>query len=223
MNTLAPTSEIHEILLRMEGIYKSFPGVQALSDCQFELRSGEVHALVGENGAGKSTLMKILGGIYHKDAGHVYLDGKEVNITGPRMAQELGISIIHQELNLMPHLTVAQNIFIGREPRSKVSFVVDDKTTNEQAERLFGMLNLQLDPNTKVSDLTVAKQQMVEIAKALSFNAKILVMDEPTAALTDTEIEELFSITKQLREKGVGVVHISHRLEELKLFSTRLT
>jgi ribose transport system ATP-binding protein len=151
------------------------------------------------------------------------LDGKEVNITSPRMAQELGISIIHQELNLMPHLTVAQNIFIGREPRSKVSFVVDDKTTNEQAERLFGMLNLQLDPNTKVSDLTVAKQQMVEIAKALSFNAKILVMDEPTAALTDTEIEELFSIIKQLREKGVGVVHISHRLEELKLISDRVT
>ena len=223
MNNLSPTSEIHEILLRMEGIYKSFPGVQALSDCRFELRSGEVHALVGENGAGKSTLMKILGGIYYKDAGHVYLDGKEVNITSPRMAQELGISIIHQELNLMPHLTVAQNIFIGREPRSKVSFVVDDKTTNEQAERLFGMLNLQLDPNTKVSDLTVAKQQMVEIAKALSFNAKILVMDEPTAALTDTEIEELFSITKQLREKGVGVVHISHRLEELKLISDRVT
>jgi ribose transport system ATP-binding protein len=223
MNNLSPTSEIHEILLRMEGIYKSFPGVQALSDCRFELRSGEVHALVGENGAGKSTLMKILGGIYYKDAGHVYLDGKEVNITSPHMAQELGISIIHQELNLMPHLTVAQNIFIGREPRSKVSFVVDDKTTNEQAERLFGMLNLQLDPNTKVSDLTVAKQQMVEIAKALSFNAKILVMDEPTAALTDTEIEELFSITKQLREKGVGVVHISHRLEELKLISDRVT
>jgi ribose transport system ATP-binding protein len=223
MNNLSPTSEIHEILLRMEGIYKSFPGVQALSDCRFELRSGEVHALVGENGAGKSTLMKILGGIYYKDAGHVYLDGKEVNITSPRMAQELGISIIHQELNLMPHLTVAQNIFIGREPRSKVSFVVDDKTTNEQAERLFGMLNLQLDPNTKVSDLTVAKQQMVEIAKALSFNAKILVMDEPTAALTDTEIEELFSIIKQLREKGVGVVHISHRLEELKLISDRVT
>jgi ribose transport system ATP-binding protein len=207
----------------MEGIYKSFPGVQALSDCRFDLRSGEVHALVGENGAGKSTLMKILGGIYHKDAGHIYLDGKEVNILSPHMAQELGISIIHQELNLMPHLTVAQNIFIGREPRSKVSFVVDDKTTNDQAERLFDMLNLKLDPNTKVSDLTVAKQQMVEIAKALSFNAKILVMDEPTAALTDTEIEELFSITRQLREKGVGVVHISHRLEELKQISDRVT
>lgn len=223
MNTLSSTSEIHETLLRMEGIYKSFPGVQALSDCQFDLHSGEVHALVGENGAGKSTMMKILGGIYYKDAGHIYLEDKEVEIQGPRMAQNLGISIIHQELNLMPHLTIAQNIFIGREPRSKISFVVDDKTTNQQAERLFKMLNLQLDPNTKVADLTVAKQQMVEIAKALSFNAKILVMDEPTAALTDTEIEELFRVIKQLREKGVGVIHISHRLEELKQISDRVT
>jgi ribose transport system ATP-binding protein len=223
MTNLASVSDGHEVLLRMEGIHKSFPGVQALSDAKFELRYGEVHALVGENGAGKSTLMKILGGIYHKDAGHIYLEGKEVEIISPRMAQQLGISIIHQELNLMPHLTAAQNIFIGREPRSKVSFVVDDKTTNQQTERLFRMLNLQLDPNTKVSDLTVAKQQMVEIAKALSFNAKILVMDEPTAALTETEIEELFTITKQLREKGVGIVHISHRLEELKQISDRVT
>jgi ribose transport system ATP-binding protein len=207
----------------MEGIYKSFPGVQALSDARFELHHGEVHALVGENGAGKSTLMKILGGIYHKDAGHIYLEGQEVEIQGPRMAQNLGISIVHQELNLMPHLTVAQNIFIGREPRARPSFMLDDKTTNQQTERLFQMLNLQLDPNTKVADLTVAKQQMVEIAKALSFNAKILVLDEPTAALTDTEIEELFTVIRQLREKGVGVIHISHRLEELKLISDRVT
>ena len=207
----------------MEGIYKSFPGVQALSDAKFELDYGEVNALVGENGAGKSTLMKILGGIYHKDAGHIFLEGKEVEISNPHMAQRLGISIIHQELNLMPHLTVAQNIFIGREPRAKIPFVVDDKTTNQEAERLFKMLNLRLDPTIKVADLTVAKQQMVEIAKALSFNAKILVMDEPTAALTETEIDELFSIIRQLRQKGVGVVHISHRLEELKQISDRVT
>src|SRR6266540_4218084 len=218
----APSSE-KEYLLRMDGIYKSFPGVQALSDAKFELRYGEVHALVGENGAGKSTLMKILGGIYHKDEGHVILEGHEVEITSPAMAQHLGISIIHQELNLMPHLTVAQNIFIGREPRGKIPFMMDDKTTNEQALRLFELLNLRLDPNTKVADLTVAKQQMVEIAKALSFNAKILVMDEPTAALTDAEIDELFSIIRQLREKGVGIVHISHRLEELKQISDRVT
>ncbi|MBI5961891.1 MAG: sugar ABC transporter ATP-binding protein [Chloroflexi bacterium] len=207
----------------MEGIYKSFPGVQALSDVRFELRHGEVHALVGENGAGKSTLMKILGGIYHKDAGRVILEGREVEITSPGMAQHLGISIIHQELNLMPHLTVAQNIFIGREPRAKVPFVVDDNATNEKAMRLFELMNLRLDPTVKVADLTVAKQQMVEIAKALSFNAKILVMDEPTAALTDREIDELFAIIRQLREKGVGVVHISHRLEELKQISDRVT
>jgi ribose transport system ATP-binding protein len=222
MTTLATTPET-DILLRMEGIYKSFPGVQALSDAKFELRRGEVHALVGENGAGKSTLMKILGGIYHKDAGHIYLEGQEVEIPDPRTAQHLGISIVHQELNLMPHLTVAQNIFIGREPRAKVSFVLDDKTTNQRTERLFKMLNLQLDPNTKVADLTVAKQQMVEIAKALSINAKILVMDEPTAALTDTEIEELFTVIRQLRSQGVGVIHISHRLEELKQISDRVT
>ena len=223
MNNSASKVEVHETLLRMEGIYKSFPGVQALSDCKFELRPGEVHALVGENGAGKSTLMKILGGIYEKDTGHIYLDSKEVNINSPHTAQTLGISIIHQELNLMPHLTVAQNIFIGREPRSKVPFALDDKLANQETERVLNMLNLQLSPTMKVADLTVAKQQMVEIAKALSFNAKILVMDEPTAALTDTEIDELFHIIKQLREKGVGIVHISHRLEELKQISDRVT
>jgi ribose transport system ATP-binding protein len=223
MTNFASASDEPKLLLRMEGIYKSFPGVQALSDAKFELRRGEVHALVGENGAGKSTLMKILGGIYSKDAGHIYLEDQEVEIHNPRMAQNLGISIVHQELNLMPHLTVAQNIFIGREPRAKVPFVVDDKSTNEKAMRLFELLNLNMDPATKVSDLTVAKQQMVEIAKALSFNAKILVMDEPTAALTDTEIDELFTVIRQLREKGVGIVHISHRLEELKQISDRVT
>jgi ribose transport system ATP-binding protein len=223
MTNPAPPSDEQNLLLQMEGIYKSFPGVQALSDARFELRYGEVHALVGENGAGKSTMMKILGGIYSKDAGKITLEGQEVEITSPAMAQHLGISIIHQELNLMPHLSIAQNIFIGREPRTKVSFFVDDKTTNDKAMKLFEMLNLRLDPNTKVADLTVAKQQMVEIAKALSFNAKILVMDEPTAALTDAEIEELFTIIRQLRDKGVGVVHISHRLEELRLISDRVT
>ena len=212
-----------EVLIRMEGIEKRFPGVHALNQCHFELRAGEVHALVGENGAGKSTLMKIIGGIYHKDAGHIYLNGGEVEIQNPRQAQHLGISIIHQELNLMPHLTVAQNIYIGREPRGKVNFVVDDKTTNKQADGLFEMLSLDLDPDTKVSDLTVAKQQMIEIAKALSFNAKILIMDEPTAALTDAEIEDLFTIIRQLRQNGVGIVHISHRLEELKLIADRVT
>jgi len=212
-----------DVLVLMEGIEKSFPGVHALSQCRFELRAGEVHALVGENGAGKSTLMKVLAGVYSKDAGRILVKGKEVEIHSPRAAQQLGISMIHQELNLMPHLTVAQNIFIGREPRSGVRVVLDDKTTNERAQQLFDMMRLKLDPRTKVADLTVAKQQMVEIAKALSFNSAVLIMDEPTAALTDTEIDELFRIVRELRDKGVGVVHISHRLEELKQISDRIT
>ncbi len=212
-----------EVLLRLEDITKTFPGVQALSDCCFELRSGEVHALVGENGAGKSTLMKVVSGIYQKDSGHIYYKGSEVEIPNPRAAQQLGISIIHQELNLMPHLTVAQNIFIGREPRGRFWGILDDKIINEQAERLFAMLNLRLDPITKVADLTVARQQMVEIAKALSFNSDVLIMDEPTAALTEAEIDELFRIIRQLRGRGVGIVHISHRLEELQQISDRVT
>jgi ribose transport system ATP-binding protein len=212
-----------DVLVVMEGIEKSFPGVHALSQCRFELRPGEVHALVGENGAGKSTLMKVLAGVYAKDAGRVLYKGKEVEIHNPRAAQQLGISMIHQELNLMPHLTVAQNMFIGREPRQNVRFMLDEKAINTQAEQVFALMRLNLDPRAKVSDLTVAKQQMVEIAKALSFNAEVLIMDEPTAALTDTEIEELFRIIRDLRAKGVGVVHISHRLEELRQISDRVT
>ncbi len=212
-----------DVLVLMEGIEKSFPGVHALSQCKFELRPGEVHALVGENGAGKSTLMKVLAGVYAKDAGRILYKGKEVEIHNPRAAQNLGISMIHQELNLMPHLTVAQNIFIGREPRRNVKFMLDDKAINRQAEQVFELMHLNLDPRIKVADLTVAKQQMVEIAKALSFNSDVLVMDEPTAALTEAEIDELFRIIRDLRAKGVGVVHISHRLEELKQISDRIT
>jgi ribose transport system ATP-binding protein len=211
-----------DVLVYMEGINKSFPGVRALDDCKFELRAGEVHALVGENGAGKSTMMKVLSGIYRQDSGRILYRGKEVEIHGPKAAQQLGISIIHQELNLMPHLTVAQNIFIGREPK-KAGFIVDDEAINDQTRRLFESMNLKLDPRTKVADLTVATQQMVEIAKALSFNSEVLIMDEPTAALTESEIDELFHITRQLRDKGVGIVHISHRLEELKKITDRVT
>lgn len=212
-----------EVVVLMEGIEKSFPGVHALSQCRFDLRAGEVHALVGENGAGKSTLMKVLTGIYKKDAGRIFYKGHEVDIASPRAAQRLGLSMIHQELNLMPHLTVAQNIFIGREPRRGVNFVLDEKEINAQTQQLLETLHLKLDPRIKVADLTVAKQQMVEIAKALSFNAEVLIMDEPTAALTEAEIEELFRIIRQLRDKGVGIVHISHRLEELKQISDRVT
>jgi ribose transport system ATP-binding protein len=212
---------VNEVLVLMDAIDKSFPGVHALNQCRFELRSGEVHALVGENGAGKSTMMKILSGIYRKDAGRILYKGKEVEIPNPRSAQLLGISMIHQELNLMPHLTVAQNIFIGREPRA--GLFLNEKEINDKTQDLLAMMHLKLDPRLKVGELTVAKQQMVEIAKALSFNSEVLIMDEPTAALTDTEIAELFRIIRELRDKGVGIIHISHRLEELKQISDRIT
>lgn len=212
-----------DVVLKMEGIDKSFPGVRALANAQFELRAGEVHALVGENGAGKSTLMKILAGIYSKDTGTILYQGREVEIPSPRAAQHLGISMIHQELNLMPHLTLAQNVFVGREPRQALPFMLDEKKINEQTRQLFESMHLRLDPRTKAADLTVAKQQMVEIAKALSFNSRVLIMDEPTAALTESEIEELFRIIRQFRERGVGIVYISHRLEELKQISDRIT
>lgn len=212
-----------EPLLKMEHITKSFPGVKALSDVQVDLQYGEVLALVGENGAGKSTLMKILTGIYQKDEGTITLQGNEINVTSPKQAQELGISIIHQELNLMRDLTIAENIFIGREPKGALNLLVDDKKLNNQAKELFEKLNLDLDPKTKVQHLTVAKQQMVEIAKALSFNSKILIMDEPTTALTELEIEVLFEIINSLREKGVGIIYISHRMDELKRISDRIT
>ena len=212
-----------DVLVLMEGIEKSFPGVHALSQGRFELRAGEVHALCGENGAGKSTLMKVLSGIYPKDAGRIVYKGQEVEISSPKSALQLGISIIHQELNLMPHLTVAQNIFIGREPRKGLRFWLDEPAINEQTRQLFEMMHLKLDPRDKIADLTVAKQQMVEIAKALSFNSEVLIMDEPTAALTDTEIDDLFRIIRQLREKGVGIVYISHRMDEIKRITDRVT
>jgi ribose transport system ATP-binding protein len=207
----------------MEGIEKTFPGVHALNNCRFDLVPGEVHALVGENGAGKSTLMKILAGVYQKDAGRITYKGRNVDIPNPRAAQHLGISIIHQELNLMPHLTAAQNIYIGREPHQAVKLLLDEKRMNVLTRELFDMLHMDLDPRTKVMDLAVAKQQMVEIAKALSFNAEVLIMDEPTAALNIAEIEELFRIIRQLRDRGVGVAYISHRLEELKQIADRIT
>lgn len=214
---------MRKALVLMEGIEKHFPGVHALNQCRFELASGEVHALVGENGAGKSTLMKVLTGVYTKDAGRIMYKGKEIEITTPKMAQDLGISIIHQELNLMPDLTVAQNIYIGREPKKLLNLFLDEQELNARTQQLFQRMNLQMDPRIKVSDLTVAKQQMVEIAKALSFRSEVLIMDEPTAALTDTEIDDLFRIIHQLRDSGVGIVYISHRMEELKRITDRIT
>jgi ribose transport system ATP-binding protein len=207
----------------MEGIDKWFPGVHALDQCQFDLRAGEVHALCGENGAGKSTLMKVLAGIYPKDRGRILFKGQEVEIPGPRAARDMGISIIHQELSLIRHLTVAQNIFIGREPRRGLGMIVDDDGINQQAQELFERLHLKLDSRARVMDLTVANQQMVEIARALSLKTEVLIMDEPTAALTETEIDALFDIIRRLRDEGVGIVHISHRLEELKQIADRVT
>ena len=218
--TAAPSANI---LVLMEGIEKSFPGVRAINHGHFELRSGEVHALLGENGAGKSTLMKVLAGVYTRDAGRILYKGREVAIPSPRAAQQLGISMIHQELNLMAHLTAAQNIFIGREPHGMLPFVLDEKAINAKAQQLFDEMHLHLDPRAKVGELTVATQQMVEIAKALSFDAEVLIMDEPTAALTDSEINELFRIIRRLRDKGVGIVYISHRLEEIKQICDRVT
>ncbi|HSI92144.1 MAG TPA: sugar ABC transporter ATP-binding protein, partial [Jiangellaceae bacterium] len=210
-------------LLRLEGISKSFPGVQALSNVHLDLSAGEVHAVVGENGAGKSTLMKILAGIHKQDAGTIYLDGRTADIDSPHTAQTLGISIIHQELSLMPDLTIAENIYIGRERRRGLGFFVDDKDLNRRAGELFDRLGISLNPRTRVGTLLVAQQQVVEIAKALSFDARILIMDEPTAALTESETETLFGLITDLKRRGTGVIYISHRLEELKAVSDRVT
>jgi ribose transport system ATP-binding protein len=210
-------------LVSITDLDKSFPGVQALKKARFELLSGEVHALMGENGAGKSTLMKILAGIYRPDAGEIRIDGAAVDIPSPRAAQDLGVSIIHQELNLMNDLTAAQNIFIGREPRRMGGLFIDDEAVNRDAAAIFARMNLALDPRTEVGALTVAKQQMVEIAKALSFRSRVLIMDEPTAALNDAEIAELFRMVRQLKAEGVGIVYISHKMDELKEISDRVT
>jgi len=208
-------------LVDMSGIDKSFPGVRALTQARFDLLPGEVHALMGENGAGKSTLMKILSGIYAPDAGAIRIDGREVHVNGPREAQKLGIGIIHQELALMRDLTAAQNIFIGREPRK--GLLLDERALNTRTAAIFGSMNLALDPRVTVGSLTIAKQQMVEIAKALSYRSRILIMDEPTAALTDSEIAELFTIIARLRADGVGVIYISHKMDEIKRISDRVT
>lgn len=210
-----------DVILTMKGIDKSFIGVHALKNVDFDLRKGEVHALMGENGAGKSTLMKVLTGIYSKDSGTITFEGKELNLTNPKEAQELGISIVHQELNMMNHLTVAQNIFIGREMMN--GKLINDKKMNEEAKKLFNLLNIDINPSSVMGDLTVGKQQMCEIAKAISRNAKIIVFDEPTAALTESEIDELFKIIRDLRSKDIGIIYISHRMDEIKVITDRVT
>ena len=215
--------KMSNIIVQMRGIDKKFSGVQALKNSSFELYSGEVHALVGENGAGKSTLMKILGGIYAKDAGTITINGEQVEIKNVQHSQELGIRIVHQEPNLMSHLTVAENIFIGDESRKKIKCFLDKAEQNKRAEEILNMLELKISPDKKVAELTIALQQMVEIAKAIPSQAKILVLDEPTAALANTEIETLFRIIRKFREQGVGIVYISHRMDELKQICDRIT
>lgn len=214
---------MNEVLIKMEGIEKHFTGVHALKGCQFELLAGEVHALVGENGAGKSTMMKILTGMYPKDDGQIFVRGKEVHIIDTKVAQNLGISMIHQELHLAQDLTVAQNIYLGREPRKALNLLLDERKMNEQTATLLKQMNLDVDPATPVAELTVARQQMVEIIKAISYEAQVLIMDEPTAALSDAEIEELFIMIEKLRKRGVGIVYISHRMAELKRICDRIT
>jgi ribose transport system ATP-binding protein len=205
----------------MKDIDKSFPGVHALDHVCFDVRRGEVHALMGENGAGKSTLMKVLTGIYTKDSGTIIYEGKEIEFHGTREAQDAGVVIVHQELNMVGHLTVAQNIFIGRE--FKKGFSIDDRKMNEEAAKLFKRLNIDIDPTATMSDLTVGKQQMCEIAKAISHDAKVIIFDEPSAALTETEIEDLFKIIRDLRDQQLGIVYISHRMDEIKVITDRVT
>ena len=210
------------VILKMTGIEKRFKGVYALKNFNFSLEKGEILALIGENGAGKSTLMKILSGIYKKDAGTIEYFGKPLEVSGPKEAEENGISIVHQELNLMNHLTVAQNIFIGHEPLNKFG-LIDDKLMIKRAKKIFEGMNVDINPAAKIGSLTVGKQQLVEIAKALTHNSKILILDEPTAALTESETKELFRIIKDLQITGVSIVYISHRLDELFILSDRIT
>ena len=212
---------MEKFIVELENITKEFPGVKALDRVQFNLKRGEVLAFLGENGAGKSTLMKILSGIYSKDEGTIKIDGKVIESMSPKEAQELGIAIIHQELNMCAHLSVAENIFLGREKTK--SGVLSNKEMKQESLEILKRLNIDIDPETIVGSLPVSKQQMVEIAKALSTNARILIMDEPTSALTSAEIDELFRIIRQLKQEGCAIVYISHRLEELQHITDRVT
>ena len=210
-----------ETILKMQGIQKYFSGVHALNGVNFELKAGEVHALMGENGAGKSTLIKVLCGIHKRDGGSIELFGKEVDFDNIAQSQDAGISVIHQELNMMNHLTVAQNMFIGRE--FKKSGIIDDKKMEQEAQKLFDKMGVKIDPAARLGTLTVGKQQMVEIAKAVSRDCKLLVLDEPTAALTQPEVEELFKIMNEMKTKGIGMIYISHRMDEITRISDRVT
>ena len=210
-------------LLRMEGISKSFPGVKALDNVQLSVKAGTVHALMGENGAGKSTLMKCLFGIYHKDEGHIYLEGKEVNFSNSREALDNGVAMVHQELNQALKRNVMDNIWLGRYPVMKGLPLVSEKQMYNDTMRVFNELDIHVDPRTVMSRMPVSQRQMVEIGKAVSFNSKIIVLDEPTSSLTEEEVEHLFRIINMLRDRGCGIIYISHKMDEILRISDEVT
>jgi ribose transport system ATP-binding protein len=216
------SSSAHELILEVKEVSKSFPGVKALDKVSFNLRRGEVHALVGENGAGKSTLMKILSGVYQPDEGVIRYKGNPIIFRDVTHARDVGIGIIYQELNLIPHLSVAANIFVGREPLTPWG-TLDEKKMNDGATAILSRLDLKIDPRTILNQLPVSKQQMVEIGKALSLNSEVLIMDEPTSALTESEIDKLFTVIHTLCEHGVAIIYISHRLDELRHIVDRIS
>ena len=208
-------------VLEMENISKEFPGVKALDNVQLKLKPGTVHALMGENGAGKSTLMKCLFGIYEKNSGKILLDGVEVNFKSTKEALENGVSMVHQELNQVLQRNVLDNIWLGRYPMK--GFFVDEKKMYNDTINIFKDLDIKVDPRKKVADLPIAERQMIEIAKAVSYKSKVIVMDEPTSSLTEKEVDHLFKIIKKLKESGVGIIYISHKMEEIKMISDEIT
>ncbi|SFM27945.1 sugar ABC transporter ATP-binding protein [Pelosinus propionicus] len=211
-----------KVILEMKNIHKRFPGVYALKDVNFELQAGEVHGVLGENGAGKSTLMKVLGGIYKVDDGEIYIEGQKIAIHDVEDSQNAGVSIIHQELVLVPHMSVAENIFSGREPTGRFGFIKKEEML-EKAQRLLDFFHLDINASQLVCKLNIAEQQMVEVARAISFNSKILVMDEPTSSLTEKEVRFLFATIQNLKSQGVGIIYISHRMSELFRITDRIT
>ena len=215
-------TEHNEAVIAAEGITKSFGGIKALDGAYISVYAGQVNAVVGENGAGKSTLMKILSGIYRDYEGRIFLRGREVSFDSPRQAQEEGVAIIHQELNLIPHLSVAENIFLGREPLDRLG-LIDFKRMYDQTSTLLGKLDLHVDPRKSVNELRVGQQQIVEVGKALALNARVIIMDEPTSAISEREVDVLFDLIGSLIQRGVAVVYISHKLGEVFRIAGNIT
>ena len=211
-----------DVILRFSNITKTFPGVRALDEVSFSVKGGTVHALVGENGAGKSTLVKILNGLYHADSGSICIEGKEVHIKDSLHAQQLGIGMVHQELNVVGELSIAENIFLGREPRNRLGFI-DHKKLNKIAQEFLLQQKLSYSPFKKMKEMSVGEQQMIEIIKTVYFNSRIIIMDEPTSSLSESEVKRLFHKIRELKEAGVTILYISHRLEELDMICDELT